>query len=52
MSDFRFGCPHCGQRITGDAGYREQGLRLHAASIRLRLGRDGSPTRPARRAAR
>lgn len=22
MSDFRFGCPHCGQRIEGDPGYR------------------------------
>jgi hypothetical protein len=22
MSDFRFGCPHCGQRIEGDAAYR------------------------------
>ena len=22
MSDFRFGCPHCGQRIEGDATYR------------------------------
>jgi len=22
MSEFRFGCPHCGQRITGDAGYQ------------------------------
>lgn len=22
MSDFRFGCPHCGQRIQGDASYR------------------------------
>ncbi len=29
-----------------------EGLRLHAASIRLRLGRDESPTRPPRRAAR
>jgi hypothetical protein len=22
MSDFRFGCPHCGQRIEGDPAYR------------------------------
>jgi len=22
MSDFRFACPHCGQRISGDAAYR------------------------------
>jgi len=22
MSDFRFGCPHCGQRFTGDAVYK------------------------------
>jgi hypothetical protein len=22
MSDFRFACPHCGQRITGDARYK------------------------------
>ena len=22
MSAFRFGCPHCGQRIEGDAAYR------------------------------
>jgi len=22
MNDFRFGCPHCGQRIEGDAAYR------------------------------
>jgi hypothetical protein len=22
MSDFRFGCPHCGQRIEGDSAYR------------------------------
>lgn len=26
MSEFRFACPHCRQRITGDAGYRGKEL--------------------------
>ena len=35
MSDFRFACPHCGQRIEGDAAYR--GIQINCPACQKAL---------------